>query len=61
MEDEYRDASREQRELNMERPDEDLNVIDVGTDYGDMPQGIDQGHNAAPESLQKDDSLFMEY
>ena len=35
MEDEYRDASREQRELNMERPDEDLNVIDVGTDYGD--------------------------
>ena len=61
MEDEYRDASREQRELNMERPDEGLNVIDVGTDYGDQPQGIDQGENAVPDDLQEDDSLFMEY
>lgn len=61
MEDEYRDSEREQREMNMERPDEGLNVIDVGTDYGDMPQGIDQDENAIPDDLQKDDSLFMEY
>ena len=37
----------------MERPDEGLNVIDVGTDYGDMPQGIDQDENAVPDDLQK--------
>ena len=61
METEYRDASEEQEEMNMERPEEGLDIIDVGTDYGSMPQGIEQGDGQLPDSAQEQDNVYMEF
>jgi hypothetical protein len=62
VEDQYRDAADEQDEMNMDRPQEDdINIIDVGTGYGEMPQGIEEDPYIPPDSDQKADNLYMEF
>ena len=61
METEYRDASDEQVEMNMEEPHEGINIIDSGTHYSSMPQNIEDDPSYPDIDVQKDDSLLMEY
>ena len=57
LEEEYIDAEETLDQMNLIQPKEGLDVIDVGYDYGELPQGIENAGDGIPDNYFEENDL----